>query len=230
MTDILSEVLNRLSHFRAARDLLSRLDREAPRQLTAFQIKQILGQYVTHDKTGAIVDQAANAILSAVYVGVGFQTSQSRSPHGEGDYKEPGLDGGWQDISTAPKDGSAVLLLSKAFADERGDHPAKCHIGKWNAEGDSWTDDLGGFDGEICTLSVTGVWESGGGWFQPNEVTHWMPLPSPPHPQSERSPADGQPSIEAAVVSASTAGKGGIQTAQSRSPSNESDYQAPKPD
>ena len=33
---------------------------------------------------------------------------------------------------------------------------------------------------EICDLSVTGVWFSGTGWFQPNEVSHWMPLPLPP--------------------------------------------------
>lgn len=93
----------------------------------------------------------------------------------------------WKRIDTAPKDGRAILLLSKAYTDdycanlgEAVFHPAKCHIGKWNPEGDSWTGETGGFEAEICMLSVTGIWESGGGWFQPNEVTHWMPLPPPP--------------------------------------------------
>lgn len=91
----------------------------------------------------------------------------------------------WQPIETAPKDGTPVLLCSRAYTVELPDEPsihhaAKCHIGVWNPEGDSWTDEHGNFGGEICTLTVTGTWSSGGGWFQPNEVTHWMPLPSPP--------------------------------------------------
>jgi hypothetical protein len=32
--------------------------------------------------------------------------------------------------------------------------------------------------GSICDdLAVTGVWGSKGGWFQPDEVSHWAPLP-----------------------------------------------------
>jgi len=78
----------------------------------------------------------------------------------------------WRGISTAPKDGRAIFVASA----ETG----RAHIAKWNGVGDSWTDEFGGFEGEICQLSATGIWESGGGWFQPNEVTHWMPLPPPP--------------------------------------------------
>jgi hypothetical protein len=88
----------------------------------------------------------------------------------------------WRDISTAPKDGTPIWLLTKAYADP-GDppifHPARCSIGKWNPDGNSWTDEYGSLDGEdVCQLTVTGVWASGGGWFQPNEVTHWQPLPT----------------------------------------------------
>jgi hypothetical protein len=93
----------------------------------------------------------------------------------------------WEGMETAPRDGRAVLLLSKAYAartygEEGGEvhYSAKCAIGCWCAEGTSWTDEFGGFEGEICTLSETGVWYSGGGWFQPNEVTHWMALPGAP--------------------------------------------------
>lgn len=78
----------------------------------------------------------------------------------------------WQDIASAPKDGRAVILLSfeKTVA-----------IAKWNSEGDSWVDEYGSMDGEhIHHLEVTGNWSSCGGWFQPNEVCGWMPLPAAP--------------------------------------------------
>lgn len=77
----------------------------------------------------------------------------------------------WRPIETAPRDGRAILLLSAAQTVEFPEETI--HIGKWNPEGTSWTDDYG-------TMSVTGIWESGGGWFQPNEVTRWLPLPAPP--------------------------------------------------
>lgn len=78
----------------------------------------------------------------------------------------------WQPIETAPKDGAVIFVASK----ETG----RAYIAKWNAEFDAWTNELGGFDGEICQLSVTGCWETADAWFQPNEVSHWMPLPPPP--------------------------------------------------
>jgi hypothetical protein len=60
---------------------------------------------------------------------------------------------------------------------ERG--PA-VHIGYWNPDGSAWVDECGSFDGDADHLAQTGVWNSASGWFQPDEVTHWMPLPSVP--------------------------------------------------
>jgi len=69
----------------------------------------------------------------------------------------------WQDISTAPRDGSLMLLSDANWphAAHRGGAPVK--VGgfwhdKWNIFGASW------------------------------EPTHWMPLPEPPLP----SPPEGR--------------------------------------
>lgn len=79
----------------------------------------------------------------------------------------------WQPIDTAPKDGRLVLLLS-------AEKPVQCALGYWDPEGTSWVDSLGRLDGDAYTLAVTGFWASDGGWFQPNEVSHWAAVPAPP--------------------------------------------------
>ena len=86
----------------------------------------------------------------------------------------------WHPIVTAPKDGRAVLLLSAPDSINGDIRPSRCAIGYWWPEGDSWVDEYGQLGGDCYTLADTGVWVSGPGWFQPNEVTHWMELPLPP--------------------------------------------------
>lgn len=93
----------------------------------------------------------------------------------------------WQPIETAPKDGRPVWLCTatQTMPDPEGGpdfvHPPRCAIGRWDPEGTSWVNEYGqATNDDIMTLGVTGIWESGGGWFQPNEVTHWMELPAPP--------------------------------------------------
>lgn len=93
---------------------------------------------------------------------------------------------GWRPIDDEAKTGAPMILLSAAYtkpADEWSSeiyHGPRVAIGQWNAQGDSWADKYGSLDGDAHHLEVTGTWSSEGGWFQPNEVTHYMPLPAPP--------------------------------------------------
>lgn len=76
-----------------------------------------------------------------------------------------GMVGGWQDIATAPKDGTYLLLWEQ--------YSANPFVGCW-AFG-SWSvshehvDAEGGWDGAIVVDSIS-----------QDRITHWMPLPPPP--------------------------------------------------
>lgn len=79
-------------------------------------------------------------------------------------------------MDTAPKDSTVVLLLSEEDEVPDGEggmikrEPQFC-LGKWDQE--------------------TEVWICGDGWLQPDEVTHWSPLPGIPfyHPTYSPLPA-----------------------------------------
>lgn len=76
-----------------------------------------------------------------------------------------GMVGGWQDIATAPKDGTYLLLWEQ--------YSTNPFVGCW-AFG-SWSvshehvDAEGGWDGAIVVDSIS-----------QDRITHWMPLPPPP--------------------------------------------------
>ena len=78
--------------------------------------------------------------------------------------------GGWEDISTAPKDGTDVLLWSDIFAGEISG-PVPC-VGPL----------IGRYSNGVSDYAGEGWWDVEGGdayasWCLP---THWMPLPPPP--------------------------------------------------
>lgn len=94
----------------------------------------------------------------------------------------------WQSISTAPKDGRKIQLLSIGddfwMGHRHISRPRSVFIGYWWPEGDAWVDKDGDFSDEDHHLAVTGVWvipeEIDGriihGWLQPNEVLYWKEI------------------------------------------------------
>jgi hypothetical protein len=93
----------------------------------------------------------------------------------------------WMPIETAPKDGTPIFVLSKEddLTDEYHGSVKRlprAHIANWSPDG--WCAEDGKFcdENEIGAVfhQDTGIWSSGGGWFEDDEVTHWQPLPEPP--------------------------------------------------
>lgn len=117
---------------------------------------------------------------------------------------------GWQDIATAPKDGSAVLLALEDDGDEGG-VGGFVGQGRWIEADEDGPDNMGHdagfvddqFDFLRCGRSFGNPkYQSGG--VQP---THWQPLPpAPGAAPSATAPADAQ--IEDAAIAVFTASQG----------------------
>lgn len=83
---------------------------------------------------------------------------------------------GWQPISSAPKDGTPVLLGA----------PGRTTVGQWVAEQWPTAGEYHATTGEYLGQHETGEcieahWSSwDGGFTEEHPPTHWMPLPAPP--------------------------------------------------
>lgn len=73
----------------------------------------------------------------------------------------------WQDISTAPRDGTSILVIVAGRHPDTG-IPFIPEVVEWNHGGYWWNEMWGGGDN-------AGVYEP----------THWMTLPLPPAPQEK---------------------------------------------
>ena len=75
------------------------------------------------------------------------------------------MDNNWQDIASAPKDGTVIDL--------------------WTYNGERWTDAFWHNGLGIWAMRWAGL-KGAHGWIIPNgQPTHWMPLPAPPKPDPQ---------------------------------------------
>jgi len=94
----------------------------------------------------------------------------------------------WQDISTAPRNGSPVLLsLAKPIHSNELESylpwkEIQVVIGWWNHGG--WEISFME-DGSADTEGYSSHFYIGAIYGLPSAPTHWMPLPPPPHKQGE---------------------------------------------
>lgn len=89
----------------------------------------------------------------------------------------------WQDIATAPKDGTDVLLFAPSYTFRGEPTPARVTVGHWSTEEECRVQigDCGG----VCRCPEyeynDPIWMSwDGGFLAELPPTHWMPLPEPP--------------------------------------------------
>lgn len=86
---------------------------------------------------------------------------------------------GWQDISTAPKDGTSVLMAWSAIAIPEDGPRWFQTVGWWDDRFECYAEKAGEF-------LYRSAWTDGqvGSYGEARELepTHWMPLPAPPLP------------------------------------------------
>lgn len=83
---------------------------------------------------------------------------------------------GWQDMGTAPKDGTEILAV---FVNDYGYQDKPTIYGPWTVrrDGKKW---ISSWDGERVIQSQS---DFGTDYRDPDiDPTHWMPLPEPPTP------------------------------------------------
>jgi hypothetical protein len=85
---------------------------------------------------------------------------------------EPGM-GGWKPIDSAPRDGTAVLVMRDIWPGTKSGHAEECnghntYVAMW------WGNENDGAGAWVCYMDAVCDPHC------PIEPTHWMPLPEPP--------------------------------------------------
>lgn len=92
----------------------------------------------------------------------------------------------WKPIETAPRDGTAVLVMSDDWPGTSSGRAEECcghntYVAEW------WSEENNGHGAWICYMSSPCEPEC------PVEPTHWMPLPDPPMIQERYDERESNP-------------------------------------
>ena len=123
--------------------------------------------YVWHPQTTRVIDDLVASLVSAETPQVQDEKAFARCDQSGRSTADPRVDdrgGSWQPIATAPKNGTRVLVSSRAYGVT---YYGFCH---WQ----SFDDGSSGWIGGSFATIPPGCFSA---FLNP---THWMPLPSPP--------------------------------------------------